>query len=268
MPNSDLKTWFRRQPGPVTLGLVVVLVLSTLFLFLTKYRDAEQLVFRHDWTARPWTLVTYPLVSLALESAYTLIGFLSCLYVLNWMGTELELDLGRARFGAFLAAMIVLPALFLWMGGAMQQFPVVAYGPWLPTAGLAMAWAARNPSASIRLWGAIPVTTPILMAGIVVAVAVGSMVGVFNASPVVAAFGCFHLAIAWAFATNRLPFKYSTEGVQQNRTARAQTERLSGGRGQVQYDDAYYDEVRRREKERAEQERLRKLLEGPFKDDL
>jgi len=268
MPNKDFKIWFRRQPGPVTLGLVLVLVISTLFLFLTKYRLAEQLVFWHDWTARPWTLFTYPLVSTALDGAYMLIGFLSCLYVLNWMGTELELDLGRARFGAFLAAMIALPALFLWMAGAMQHYSIEAYGPWLPTAGLAMAWAARNPSASIRVWGVVPITAPFLMVCIAVGVAASAFIGIPNGNPVVALFGCFHLAVAWAFATNRLPFQYSTEGVQQNRTVRAKTERLSGGRGQVQYDDAYYDEVRRREKERAEQERLRKLLEGPFKDDL
>ena len=63
------------------------------------------------------------------------------------------------------------------------------------------------------------------------------------------------LGIAWLFGADRLPLAFAAGAHRSRRPAPV----VKGG---TRYDDAYYGNVKEREIEREEQERLRKLFEG------
>ncbi len=87
-------------------------------------------------------------------------------------------------------------------------------------------------------------------------ITVGMVVFYFgHAAPIVGGFAAIPLAIAYAYASDRIPrLAYGVERRIKINEKEATT------RGQVRYDQTYFDEVKRRERERAEQERLKKLF--------
>jgi hypothetical protein len=79
-------------------------------------------------------------------------------------------------------------------------------------------------------------------------------------APVVGVLACVHLGGAALFASDRLPYlPYGSGDYRPGRKVKV-NEKEAVGRGQVRYDQTYFDEVKRREKEREEQERLKKLF--------
>lgn len=246
---EDAKKWIRQQDAPVCVGIMGSFIVSTLVLWATAGPWEEYLIFVPSWLNRPWTVLTYPWAYMPLASSFGLLGFIFFLMWMVWLGMSVEREMGSRRFGVFMVAMVVIPALCAWIGSILFRVPLSLAGPWIPEAGLTVAWGARNPKAVIRLWGILPINGIILAAFTSAAILFSCGAG----SPLLGVFLCVHLSLAWFFANDQLPIPFSARSAE-----RAIAK--DGSRSGVKYNQVYYEEVARREKERKEQERLRKLL--------
>jgi membrane associated rhomboid family serine protease len=247
---EDAQRWVRQQATPVTIGLIIALVVSFMFAWFTQGAPTPLLALD---TARllPWTILTYPLADAGDGRA--LIFFLFLLLWLFWVGSSTERDLGSAKFAGFFALMTVLAGLFLFLGSTGLGIQYRLMGAGLPVAGLTVAWGTRNQNAQIRLYGIIPLTGKVLA---ILTVAL-TLFAYGTGAPLLGVFAVLHLAIAWAFAANKIPGYAYAKPVATYRPTKQQVERES----------SYFDDVRKREKEREERERLRKLFESSLVDD-
>jgi hypothetical protein len=172
---------------------------------------------------------------------------------LYWVGSSIErtdgpLGLVKAFFGfTVLASVLVAPA-SLAMGR-----PVLLAGGWLPVSALTCVWCARNPTATIRLMAVIPVSGKVLA----VITAVTTLIVYGSGAPVAGLLATVPCAVGWAVGGGRI--------------GRRRTGTIVSGRGNraqsPQEFDRFISQVRKREQEREERERLRKLFEdGPSED--
>lgn len=254
------KSWFRHQAAPITIGIIASVILFAFIWWFTGAKGIEQIVIAPGWASRPWAILTYPWAEMPFTTGFGLLGFIFLVMWTFWVGGTLERDLGPTKYVGFWLAMILLPGLFVGLLGPLLGKPFVVAGMWLPIAGMTIAWCTRNPTQQIMLYGIVPLSgkwlgwitlgTTIILSGF--------------GNPLLGVFSAFHLPIAWAFAANKLPFTYSrgasTFGkrkVDDNQFLR-KTEKMGA---------SYYDDVKKREKEREERERLRKLFESSLNDD-
>src|SRR2546421_141626 len=107
-------------------------------------------------------------------------------------------------------------------------------------------WGRENPTATILLMFIIPIS------GKWMAWLSAALVFFQTQPPQLAPFAALPLLLAYLFAANKLPVSYSRHDRRYTAPAK-KTER---------YDRKYYEEVRRREQDRNERERLRKLFES------
>jgi hypothetical protein len=248
---DDVRSTLRRQGAPVTLGINVVLVAVSVISFLTQDRLAAFLTFAPDWVVRPWTWITYPFIFL-LSGIGVL--FLICTVMwLSWVGGSTERDLGSGRYAALWAAFTVIPALFIVIAWHIAGVALPVYGPWLPLSAVTVIWGFRNRATPVLLFGIVPLTGYWL--------ALLSVAIVFfdygRPAPLIGVFACLPLFLAYAFATNRIPGLSYSAPVAKPRPSRAQREK----------EDRFFDDVRKRELERSEREKLRKLFERSFDEE-
>jgi hypothetical protein len=254
---DDIKGWARQQSAPVTVAIIASLIVAALTLWFLNLRGMESIVFTDDWPSRPWTVLTYPWAYMPLGSGFSIICFVFLIMWMIWIGMSVEREMGSGRYALFMLAMTVLPALILWTGAKALNTHLALMEPWMPEAAMTIAWCTRNQSAVINMYGILPLSGKWL-GWLTVVITLFSM-GLGN--PVLGALACLHLAVAWAFAADRLPLAFAG-GVR-----RAKKDEVQATRAQARYDETYYDEVRKREKEREERERLRKLFESSLNDE-
>lgn len=242
---SSSANWLRRQNAPVTLGLIAVLVLFTFILPTLPSGVQGSLAFDAQWYGHPWSLLTYSFIFPGGP------GNLVGLFFLAWWGLMIggmvEREMSSRRYGIFLAAVAIGSPLVMWVGAMLFQSPVTIFGPFFIDAAVAVAWGTRFASLELRILGVLPIQARVI--GWLFTIGLYLVYGIGN--PVLGTFALLPLLAVWAFAENKLPFAFGPRLIERTKAA---------GRGVVQYDEAYYDEVRKREQERAEKERLRKLL--------
>ena len=236
----------RRQRAPATITLIGLWVVCSLALWLSQMRGIEWIAFPSSgWLAQPWSLLTYPFAFMQWSSAFGILFFLFLVLWFFMAGGNVEREVGTGRFVTFFVASTVLGGLALWAGSGIR--PVVEGGPTLPVSAVTVVWCLRNMGSVIRLYGVIPVSGKIL--AILTAVIIFFVYG-FGA-PVLGLLALIPLAFGWAFATNRMPFFRYSYPVAAPQKSKAQIER----------ERKYFDDVRKREAERLEKERLRDLFE-------
>lgn len=228
-----------------TLALVAALGVMSLATLLIPAL-ARALVFLPELAlSRPWTLLTYPF---ALTVAGGLTGPLFTALLLFWtyqIGTSIEGERGQPRYLGFWAAATLLPALLMLVpGGAPLD------GPSLPIAALTVVWATRNATAQVLLMGLVPLAAKWIGA----LAALGIFAQYYRFGPVAGVLAILPLALAWAWASERIPV-LPYVACRQSKPSRAAQQR----------EIDFMAEVAKRKTERAERERLRKLLGG---DDL
>jgi hypothetical protein len=121
---------------------------------------------------------------------------------------------------------------------------IVLFGPGLTVAAATVAWGARNSKAVVRIWGILPVSglvIVLLTIGIV-------LFGYGTGNPALGLAAVAPLGIVFIWASDRISRLAYLPAVQ----------RIS--KRQLEQERFYYDDVKRREQKRAEEERLRKLL--------
>jgi hypothetical protein len=253
--NTGVSDFFRKSAAPGTLALIATLLGTFVISWIMRGALVNPLQFWTDWS-HPWGIVTYAWASTGDGTG--LFWFLIELYWLWWVGSSSERDLGTQKYLGFFFAATVAACLFLWVGLILVhpgvRLPILG-GPGLAISALTVAWGFRNPRGTILLFAIIPVSG-LLLAWLTIALTLFGY-GSMYAAPLIGLFAILHLGLAYLFATNKFP------GVAYSRPVAPQGPLKASER----QDKKYYDDVRRREQEREERERLRKLFESSMKDD-
>lgn len=231
MQNSFLR--LKQTRAPFSTGVLAVLVASFLLSAL-KVFDPFTLVL----TAPDWRVLTYWLVVPATPSGIITLVF-SALMLLSG-GGQLEQDGGTQQTALVFGVGIIVTAVGFLIGSAIT--PGVLIGPWPPIIGLLVAWAMRRPTASLMILGLFPVAAG-TVAIIAPLVAAGSV-----AMSLPAAIGAICGLYGLYFWQAR--FAKVRGAPKLNRPTKSEKAR----------DEAYFDRVRQREKEREEREKLAKLF--------
>ena len=176
--------------------LIIYINFVTMALFTFRVPIAEWIAFRAPESLfRPWTLLTYPLLSM---------GIIEMLFHGLWLffvGGSLERSWGTRFYAKYFAAMTLIGALAITLGAFILRIPVWAEN-WLPIAALTITFCTMNPSMQINLWGIIPVQARWLAVG--EAVIVFFMYAQRHANPFIGFFALIPCAAAyfWARASN------------------------------------------------------------------
>jgi hypothetical protein len=258
---GDVQGWMRRQKSPVTVFLIASLIVSSLALWMLKLKGIDQISLAADSPSRPWSFFTYPWAYMPLADGLELMFFVFLLMWMWWLGRDLEGEMGSFRFAGMWLLLTFLGGLFMWIGWKVVGVAGVHGAPYIPEAALTVAWCARHPSQSVMLYGVLPVQGRWLAALTAI-----TMLLLFGfPAPLLGVAAILNEGVAALWALEKIPFLPFAGGPSFSVRKEKEVPAARGGRV---YDEKYYDEVRRREQDRQERERLRKLLgEGPDDDD-
>ncbi|MBL8086653.1 MAG: hypothetical protein JNM85_01125 [Chthonomonas sp.] len=239
---------------PVTFGIIAV----SLVLFLAVWFRA------FDWTAiypslmfvgqnasqSPWVMLTY-----WLAPTSSILALLLGSFILWQFGGQLETQLGSRQYGLMLLVWLTLSGAVGFVA-SMLGVPVVMGGMTMLVSFAVMIWCGRFPTASINLFGMLPVPAW----GIALLTAVISLLQ--QSPPLAAVLVTVPVVLSYYWALDRLPIPFSA-----TRKHAGTTFKFSADpKRQERAEREYLDKVKDREKERAERERLRKLFEGGQED--
>lgn len=236
----------RAAAYPVSLGLCIAIAAGALLSFSKAAGD-----FAFVTTAasgKPWTAITYFLISEpigALLNGFTLWSF----------GRMVEREIGSLKYAIFCVVVGLLAPLGVQVGSILLNKSAFLAGAWVIAAAIILAWSVRYPRTPVKLMFIAEVEGRWL--GLLsIALLIGS------AKPYeFSLFTAGGLIFAWAFAANKLGFFPYGQPLEQVKKAR------TFGRGMQAPRNDYFDDVKRREKEREERERLRKLFEGSVSEE-
>lgn len=245
---EEFKAWSRREGYAGTAVLVGLVSLAALYHFASRGQYLRFACYPGSGIAFPPQLLTYPFAgSIATDSQ--LVGFVLLAMWLFSIGKLVERDFGTERFAAIWVIATLSMAMCHWIGSAIAGGTLPIMGPFLPTMALTGVWAGRNPEAKMMFYGILPLGSKAILG-------IGAALIILNtgipAIPV-GVMDCVPMLVGFYYGVRSAGGNMGV-GVFRSRQKRATT------RGQVLYDDSYFDDVRRREREREEQERLRKLL--------
>lgn len=246
------RSWARAQGAPATIGLLASLIGVALAFWFTQSRGILLFALSQDSLSRPWSFLTYAWADMPFLGLNLLFYFCFISWTF-YIGGQLERELGTARYLGLWIGSVLLCGLTMWGATLVLARDFVLLGPYLPIDAVSLLWCARNQNAQIRLYGIIPLTGRMLAIGLAIITLLGY--GLMN--PLMGGAALIPLVIGWLMGTGKVPIPGS------RRTAK----REAVTRGQVPYDDSYFTDVKRREREREERERLRKLFEGSLEDD-
>ncbi len=193
-----------------------------------------------------WKFVTYPLV---FERGAILSLLFSGL-VAYWTANALTARLGAVgTWKAWLLASALGGV--LWLMGGLLSGAVALFGPNLPLAAFLCLWAAWNKSAKVMLFMIIPVPAPLIAAVSVL----GVLVSFGMQNPLAGVLPALVPVAYWLYGDGKL--KLPGFATQAGRSDKRRTMNLQ----------AHVDEAKRREIEREERERLRRLFEASLEED-
>lgn len=249
----DFQSQARRHGAPVTVAVIVIAAVNFLINWLSGGRDAwNALLTFTPGTALslPWTLLTWPISAEAPD-------FIGTVFMCYWMwviGGMVERELSSLRYSVFLLVMALIPALMMLLALPILGDSRALWGLYLLAAAVTIAWATRNPNQTMLFMMVVPIAAKWL-AWLTVGIVI---FGYGFPKPVLGLLAAVHLLVAYLYAANKIPFlQWGRAAFVQNRQGWKPQER----------DNRYFDEVRKREQERAERERLRKLFEGSLGED-
>jgi len=169
------------------------------------------------------------------------------------VGTGVERDMGSVRYLVFFFAATLIGAVSILIGAKVSHNSIYLQDLIIPLACITVAWSLANPSSTILLMFFLPAKA-IWMAWISAGIV---LFDVGQQRPVEGIFALIPLGLTYLLVTNRLPIPYTARAASLSKDKKS--ENLRSAR--------YYDDVRKREQNRNEQEKLRKLFERSALDD-
>ncbi len=188
----------------MTLALLAVNIVTFLAAFFSPSQVVPFLVNDVAFSVpnvfhAPWTLVTYPLVSVPPFSFWL---------ILNWLflwltGSSLERSWGSTRYGIFFAGVTAFSALSLLLGGLLLRTGTPPLSDvFLPLTGLIVAFCMLNPEQQITVYF-FPVKAKYLAIGVTVwtylnyGSSLGPKLGLFALGGILAAYLYVRFARPW-----------------------------------------------------------------------
>jgi membrane associated rhomboid family serine protease len=251
----DFQMRAKQSGTPVTVALVVLLIVAYLIPFFAQSPVTQPLAFitsSSGLLSGVWSLLTYPFA--AAGDGRDFAWFVISLLWLWGIGGSVERDLGQSRYVAVWLVATLLGAIGLWIGVLITQPLGHLFGPLVPMSTITVIWGTRNPNTTVMLMMVLPIVGRWL-AWLAAGIAVFGVAG-DNKSPALGVFACLPLLVGYFFASDRLPAGRSAGNAQ----------KATRGPGWAE-NKKYFDDVKKREKEREERERLRKLFESSIDDD-
>ncbi len=248
----QIQSKFRRSGAPVTIAIMVAMCVVSILAFFVPAFGSEviaALSIQGSPMLRPWTFVTYPIAYAGLGAGLGILFFALMMMWTYFIGSIVERDLDSIRYLAFWCAVTLLGSISMTAGYAILGHLNATFlsGPALPLAALLVAWATRYPDSIVMLFMIIPVKAKWLgwlTAG-------GTLFGYGSINPFLGLFAIVPVAFSYAFASNRFKAMPYSQRLYSRVQSKAEKKR----------EQAYFDDVHKREKERQERERLRKLFE-------
>jgi hypothetical protein len=252
--NVKRQNWSQGRPIgtlALVLSIIAVFVLAWGMSGMAQNPVLSALTFDVSMQ-KPWTLITYPYGAVRGDLLWFFVG----LFILYQFGSNLERETGPLGIVVIFFLATILMGAFYLLGTLLAGARPTAV-PWLdlPDAFVFTVWAARNRSATVMFMFVIPIRAAwlgLIGAGFV-AIQYGWVV------PIVGVVTASSLGIAWLYGLGRipgLPF-----GDIPDLTSKAEKKK----------DDREFqrfrEDVRAREIEREEKERLRRLFESSLDDD-
>lgn len=254
-PFDDMRRKALGSGAPATVGIIAALGVTFLLAwFGMRSVFGDLLAFSSDQAlSRPWTLLTYPFASVG--DGRGLIFFLFLLLWLWWVGSTLERSLGRSFYLATFGVLTLLGSLSMLVGGLLTGAGAVLLGPGLVVAALTMIWCAKFPEATIMLFMVVPFKGKWLA----ILTAALTLFGYGTGAPLLGAFALIPLALGWLFGAGKLPIGTPSRGP--SRVSKSEQKKK-----EVEH-RSYMDSIRKKQKDREERERLRKLFESSISED-
>jgi len=156
---NKILDWFYEGDYPLTKAIIVANI-ATLIAGMSRAPVAQWLgFFAPDSLRMPWTLVTYPLVSLDP------IGLIFYGLMLWWICGSLERSWGTRTYAVFFATISAISALGISAGAAILKTSSIPVSSNLALGAMVVAWCMLSPNQEIRLYGIIPVLAKWLALG-------------------------------------------------------------------------------------------------------
>ena len=253
------KSWNSGRDGggfkPVATRAIIFALVLSFVAGWTQSGRAENAVWenlRYSLEmSKPWTLFTYPF---GANMGAVLWFALGCWIIYQFL-SDLERRLGNLGTALFFFVVTFLGGLGYFIGTRIFGPSMIPPSLNLPVEVVVFTWCLVNPTAQILLFAVIPVPTRVLMWLCAAAVVIEQGWG----NPWVGLLAGLPLLAVWPYATDRVPFMKF--GQVPDLTEKKQQKR------QDQSFDRFMSDVKRREHERAEKERLRKLFEDSLSDE-
>jgi len=189
--NPFSRDFWHENNFPLT-KLLLMINFVTMALFTFRVPIADWFVFVAPQSiARPWTALTYPLLSTSIISM--LMNGLWLFFVAG----SLERSWGTRFFSRFFVAMTLLGALSMVLAAFVLKTNAVAEN-WLPLAALTVTFCTINPSMQINIWGILPVQAKWLAIG--TAVITFFLYAQSHAHPLVGLFALIPCAAGYVWA--------------------------------------------------------------------
>lgn len=242
--------------NPATLGLVITILLVFLINWFTVANGAP--LYRAlaletgAFASKPWTLLTFGVNN----SPAAIFAVFCTLLWLFMVGGQVERELGLRNYLLSFFGFGALGGLFV-LGAAAVASPIVLAGTAIPLGAITMLWGARNRSQTIMFFGIIP------MSALVLCVVTGAMVflSLGFGNPLAGVAGVLPLVLAWFWASDKLPVRYPVASFTSSGMSAKEKKRE-----QARF-NAYMEDVRAKEQERREKDRLRELFERSLIED-
>ena len=243
---------------PITYGFIASLVLVAAAMTVTRHYGLQNLALWTGSSVKPWKFFTYPWSFSPMTSGLTLLIFVCVMVWFVQVGTWVENELGSLKFLGYLATVTAIGGLSVWIIALASRSSFLVAGPLIPISATSIAWCTRNRSQKIMLYGALPMSAAFVGWAFVAMVVFSYL----QPNPALGFGACIPLALSYFFASDKLPKLSFVQGARMvpGRRFVNPKQKESVSRGQIMYDQEYFDDVKRREIERAERERLKKLL--------
>jgi len=203
-PIDNLRDFITRGGIPVTMTLLCVNILTFLaaFFFPTTVQSVlmSEMVFSlTNFFHAPWTLITYPLISIPPFSLWLVVT-----WVFFWLsGGSLERGWGSQRYGIFFFFVTLFSSLSLLVGGLLLHQNILQLNDiFLPLTGLIVAFCMLNPEQEIVIYF-FPVRAKYVAIGVTLWTyftygnMLGPVLGLFSLGGILAAFIYVKYARPW-----------------------------------------------------------------------